>query len=55
MESKDSNGQTPLWWAAESGHEVVVKLLVEKSADLESKDRSVMASVTRINSPSSTL
>ena len=40
MESKDRHyGQTPLWWAAENGHEAVVKLLLEKGADVESKDR----------------
>jgi ankyrin repeat protein len=26
-DSKDSNGRTPLWWAAGNGHEAVVKLL----------------------------
>jgi ankyrin repeat protein len=26
-DSKDNNGQTPLSWAAASGHEAVVKLL----------------------------
>jgi Ankyrin repeats (3 copies)/Ankyrin repeats (many copies) len=35
---KDSWGRTPLWRAAENGHEVVVKLLLEKGAELESKD-----------------
>ena len=39
LESKDDYGQTPLSWAAENGHEAVVKLLLEKGADLESKDR----------------
>ena len=37
-DSKDSHGRTPLSWAAERGHEVVVKLLAEKGADVESTD-----------------
>jgi ankyrin repeat protein len=37
-DTKDDYGQTPLSWAAENGHEAVVKLLVEKGAELESKD-----------------
>jgi hypothetical protein len=39
LDSKDSNGQTPLSWAAAKGNEAVVKLLLEKGADLESKDK----------------
>ena len=31
-------GRTPLSWAAESGHEAVVKLLLENGAELETKD-----------------
>ena len=35
LETKDEDnkyGQTPLLWAAENGHEAVVKLLLEKEA-----------------------
>ena len=39
LDSKDSNGQTPLSWAAAKGNEAVVKLLLEKGAELESKDK----------------
>jgi len=38
LESKDSFGQTPLSWAAENGHEAVVKLLLKNGAELDSKD-----------------
>jgi ankyrin repeat protein len=39
VETKDKNyGQTPLSWAAEKGHEAVVKLLLEKGAEMETKD-----------------
>ena len=39
LEAKDKNyGRTPLSWAAEKGHEAVVKLLLEKGAELEAKD-----------------
>jgi ankyrin repeat protein len=31
-------GRTPLSWAAERGHETVVKLLLDKDADIESTD-----------------
>jgi ankyrin repeat protein len=36
---KDVYGRAPLSWAARNGHEAVVKLLLEKSAELESKDK----------------
>jgi ankyrin repeat protein len=34
---KDDYGRTPLWWAAENGHEAVVKLLLERGAELNPK------------------
>jgi hypothetical protein len=37
-DSKDNNGRPPLSWAAENGHEEVVKLLLEKDADPNSQD-----------------
>jgi ankyrin repeat protein len=39
LDFKDTYGRTPLSWAAEKGHEAVVKLLLEKGAKLGSKDR----------------
>jgi ankyrin repeat protein len=39
-QSKDSGGRTPLWCALRKGHEAVVKLLLKKGAELESKDDS---------------
>ena len=38
-DSKDKYGRTPLLWAADSGHEAVVKLLIDRDdvkADSES-------------------
>ncbi|OWT42487.1 Ankyrin repeat-containing protein [Pochonia chlamydosporia 170] len=37
VELKDSYSRTPLSWAAEEGHEAVVKLLLDKGADVEPK------------------
>jgi ankyrin repeat protein len=39
VKCRSSSGQTPLWWAAEKGQEAVVKLLLKKGADAESKSR----------------
>ncbi|PCG94078.1 Hypothetical protein PENO1_080360 [Penicillium occitanis (nom. inval.)] len=38
MNLTDQVGRTPLLWAAEMGHEVAVRVLLEKGADIESKD-----------------
>ena len=38
-DSKDSSDRTPLSYAAEKGHEAVVKLLLEKGTELETKDK----------------
>ena len=35
LEAKDKDGQTPVSWAAENGHEAVVKLLMEKAVDVD--------------------
>jgi ankyrin repeat protein len=37
---RNEGGQTPLSYAAENGHEAMVKLLLEKGAELESKSNS---------------
>jgi ankyrin repeat protein len=38
IESKDSDGRTPLSWAAANGHEAVVRLLLKGKAEIDSKD-----------------
>jgi ankyrin repeat protein len=38
IKAECKNGGTPLSWAAESGHEAVVRLLLEKGAAVEAKD-----------------
>ena len=41
VDSKDSYGRTPLSWAAENGHNAVVRLLLEtRKADVDSKNES---------------
>ena len=39
IESKDKDGRTPLIWAAVNGHEAMVRVLLDKGADIESKDK----------------
>ena len=36
---KDTYGRTPLSWAAMNGHQTVMRLLLDKGAELESKDK----------------
>lgn len=38
IESKDSQGRTPLSCAVQEGHEALVKLLLEKGSNIDSKD-----------------
>lgn len=40
IDSKDKDGRTPLSWAAEKGHEAVVRLLLDNGAAIEVKDSS---------------
>jgi ankyrin repeat protein len=40
VESRDRRDRTPLLWAVEKGHEALVKLLLEKGANLEFQDKS---------------
>ncbi|KAF4956485.1 hypothetical protein FSARC_11555 [Fusarium sarcochroum] len=37
-DEKDSDGRTPLWWAARHGHKIIVELLLQHGADLEIED-----------------
>src|SRR5438046_4098632 len=39
VEVTDKDGYTALHWAAQSGHEAVVQVLVEKGADVEAPDK----------------
>ncbi len=38
VDSKDGNGWSPLFWAAEYGPEAVVKLLLDNKADADAED-----------------
>ncbi|KAJ5291436.1 hypothetical protein N7478_000687 [Penicillium angulare] len=38
IDSRDSEGRTPLSWAAQNGHQIIVEQLVEKGAVIDSRD-----------------
>jgi ankyrin repeat protein len=40
LDSKNRDGQTPIWWAAVGRNEAVVKQLLDKGIDPESRDTS---------------
>ncbi|KAK0708547.1 hypothetical protein B0H67DRAFT_672739 [Lasiosphaeris hirsuta] len=46
LNPRDSNGRTPLSYAAQRGHEAVVKLLVEKDVDAEAEDEDGRAALS---------
>jgi ankyrin repeat protein len=48
VNAKDKNGRTPLSWAAQNGHEAVVKLLLDNSSDVDSKDNADRTPLTYI-------
>ena len=42
LDSRDKDiyyGRTPLLWAARNGHEAIIKLLLEKATNVDTKDR----------------
>ena len=42
LEPKDKDGRTPLWWTIRNRHEAVVKLLLEKGAEVEPKEKDMV-------------
>ena len=46
--ARDPSGRTSLFWAAESEHEAIVRLLLDKGADIEARDSSGRTSLLHV-------
>lgn len=46
-DSKDKDGRTPLWWAADSGYDAVARILLEQEANADLQGRFEMTALHR--------